>query len=104
MNLVLTDGRQFRLPAGPDTGWLGHPLAAALSPDGWWLGYRVGRFVGDQTYQLRSLATGRIHTVTGTPQAWSADGRRVALWEEELPYLPDGAPPALGASHVQNRE
>ncbi len=89
--LVLEDGRQFRLP-GPPEGWFGHWESAVLSPDGWWLGYRTGREAGDQSYLLRSLATGHTYTVVGTPAAWSPDSRWLLAREEYLTFAPEGVP------------
>jgi len=81
VQLVLEDGRQFRLPDPPrGEGRLG-AISATLSPDGWWLGYRSMRTAGDPRYVVRSLANGRVINGEGRPVRWSVDSRRLLLWD-----------------------
>ena len=73
--LVLTDGRQFRLPAPPIGEGRQGSTRATLSPDGRWLGLRDTLTPLDTSYQLREMSTGRTITVHGKPLRWSPDGR-----------------------------
>ena len=71
--LLLTDGRQFRIPnADADNPTSG----LTLSPDGKWFGSRVG---GD--YVVRDLTGTARHVLPGPldPWAWSADSRWLLL-------------------------
>jgi hypothetical protein len=73
--LVLTDGRQFRLPAPPIGEGRQGSTRATLSPDGRWLGLRGTMTPLDTSYQLRELSSDRAITVHGKPLRWSPDGR-----------------------------
>ena len=73
--LVLTDGRQFRLPAPPIGEGRQGSTRATLSPDGQWLGLRDTQTPLDTSYRLRELSSDRTITVHGTPLRWSPDGR-----------------------------
>ncbi|WP_203733620.1 hypothetical protein [Paractinoplanes durhamensis] len=76
--VVLTDGRQFVLPAPADGGPPVHSIT--MSRDGRWLGYQShGR------YMVRSLTDVRVHAVKSAatdavfPVAWSSDSGRLLL-------------------------
>jgi hypothetical protein len=81
--LVLESGARYLLPARPTGEGRQGVVAATLSPDGRWLGYRDAHRVGERRYLIRDL-TGRAATIVtdGYPRFWSADSRYLSLTAE----------------------
>ncbi len=77
--LVLTDGRQFQLPAPSNGEGRQGSTRATLSPDGPWLGLRDTLTPIDTGYRLRELSSDGTITVHGKPLRWSPDGRFLIL-------------------------